>query len=99
MGKNTAGCPMSLPFYTMTSRSARLLLSEQEKSVLLSKVARVIARIDLRSRQFGLAYRDLRLVVESKEQVLKIMTEHEFRRLHPLLTTLNLNPASSTRAA
>jgi hypothetical protein len=90
---------MTLPFCTMTSRSARMLLSEQEKSTLLNKVARVLHRIEGQSSQIGLAYRNLRLVIESKERVIKIMTEHEFSRLHPLLVAINLVSERSARAA
>jgi len=90
---------MSLAYCTMTSRSARLLLSEQEKSNLLGKVSRVLQRIDIRSNPVGLAYRELRVVIEARELVIKIMTEHEFRRLHPLLTVIQLLPVSGSKAA
>lgn len=90
---------MSLPFCTMTSRSARLLLSEQEKSILLGKVSRVLQRIDIKTHPVGLAYRELRVVVDTKERVIKIMTAHEFSRLHPLMTSINLMPASTSKAA
>lgn len=90
---------MSLPYCTMTSRSARLLLSEQEKSILLGKVSRALQRIDIQRHPVGMAYRELRVVVDTKERVIKIMTAHEFSRLHPLMTSINLMPASSNKAA
>ena len=90
---------MKLAYCTMTSRSARLLLSEQEKSKLLNRVARFLTRLDARATSIAMAYRDLRLVLEPREQVLKIMTEHEFSRLHPLLTAINILPEAQTRAA
>ena len=90
---------MKLAFCTMTSRSARLLLSEQEKSTLLNRVARFLSRLDSRTTSLGMAYHDLRLVLEPRDQVLKIMTEHEFSRLHPLLTAISIVPESHVRAA
>ena len=82
---------MRFPYCTMTSRSARLILSEEEKSVLLGKVARVIGRMGEAGAPVGLAYRNLRLVVDDSERVIKIMTEHEFRRLHPLMMALSVS--------
>ncbi|HQR09521.1 MAG TPA: hypothetical protein PLN21_22045 [Gemmatales bacterium] len=90
---------MSLAFCTMTSRSARLLLSEQEKSILIGKVARLLNRFDTLTYPVGLAYRELRVALDSKERELKIMTEHEFRRLYPLLTPINLQSSTATKAA
>jgi hypothetical protein len=90
---------VKLAFCTMTSRSARLILSEQEKSTMLNRVARFLSRLDNRTSSLAMAYRDVRLVLEPREQVLKIMTEHEFSRLHPLLTAMNIVSQSQTRAA
>ncbi|MFT3883648.1 MAG: hypothetical protein QM703_28870 [Gemmatales bacterium] len=89
---------MSNAFCTMTSRSARLLLSEQEKSTLISKVARFVNRFDPQAYPVALAYRELRVVLDSRERELKIMTEHEFRRLHPLLKAINLQAAANKAA-
>jgi hypothetical protein len=90
---------VKLAFCTMTSRSARLLLSEQEKSAMLNRVTRFLSRLDARTTPLAMAYRELRLVLEPREQVLKIMTEHEFRRLHPLLTAISIVQERQTRAA
>ena len=90
---------MSLAFCTMTSRSARLLLCEQEKSTLINKVARFLNRFDPQAYPVGLAYGKLRVVLDTKERELKIMTEHEFRRLYPLLKSINLQAPVSNRAA
>lgn len=90
---------MSLAFCTITSRSARLVLSEQEKSKLISKVARFYHRFDNLSFPVGMAYGEMRAVLESKERELKIMTQHEFTRLYPLLKAIDLVPATVTKAA
>lgn len=90
---------MSLAFCTMTSRSARLLLSEQEKSILINKVAKFLNRYDALTYPVGLAYRELRVVLDSKERELRIMTEQEYRRLHPLLKAINLQPPTKNKAA
>jgi hypothetical protein len=90
---------MSLAFCTMTSRSARLLLSEQEKSTLITKVAKFLSRFDSLTFPVGLAYGELRVVLVSKERELRIMTEHEFSRLYPLLQVINLQPPIANKAA
>ncbi|MFO0815297.1 MAG: hypothetical protein U0796_18945 [Gemmatales bacterium] len=89
---------MKFPYCTMTSRSARILLSEQEKSVLLNRIARVISRVESSTKPVGLAYRNVRLVVDAKERVIKIMSEHEFSRLHPMMAALTIS-TESTKAA
>ena len=88
-----------MSFCTMTSRSARLLLSEQEKSTLINKVVRFLSRFNALTFPVGLAYRELRVVLDSKERELKIMTEHEFRRLYPLLKAINLQSPTANKAA
>ena len=89
---------MRFPYCTMTSRSARVLLSEQEKSILLNRIAKVIGRVETATKPVGLAYRNVRLVVDSKERVIKIMTAHEFSRLHPTMAALTVS-IESTKAA
>lgn len=90
---------MSLPYCTMTSRPARLILSEQEKSNALGKVARFISRINVKSHPVGLAYNDVRLVIDANERVIKIMTEHEYQRLYPTLAVVDLLPGKNSMAA
>lgn len=83
----------------MTSRSARLVLSQQEKSNVLGKVAGILKRVNVRSQSLGLTYQDIRLVIDFDERVIRIMTNHEFRRLYPTLSTIDLMPGRMTKAA
>lgn len=90
---------MSLPFCTMTTRSARMVLSQQEKSIVLGKVANLLRGLNVRSQSVGLAYQEVRLVIDFDERVIKFMTHHEFVRFHPVLSTINLMPGRMTKAA
>lgn len=78
---------MPMAFCSMTSRSARLLLSEQRKSVLLNNVLAELEDAETQQSVTVFTYENLRVVVEVRDQAIKIMTEHEFRRLYPTLTT------------
>lgn len=77
------GDTMSFAFCSMTSRSARLMLNEQQKSLLLNDVLEELADRGMRKQVGVYAYQSLRVVVDAKEQVIKIMTENECRRLYP----------------
>lgn len=90
---------MSLPFCTMTSRSARLTLSEQQKSLLLIELIPELERNETRNRMTAYAYRDLRVVVEYQEQLIKIMTENEYRRLYPTRRMVKQIPNFSLKVA
>ena len=78
---------MSVPFFSMTSRSARLAMSEQQKSLLLIDVLSELENIETQQDVTLFEYQNLKVVVERGEQVIKIMTQNEFRRLYPTLTT------------
>lgn len=78
---------MPMAFCSMTSRSARLLLSEQRKSVLLNNVLAELEDAETQQSVTVFTYENLRVVVEVRDQAIKIMTENEFRRLYPTLTT------------
>jgi len=69
----------------MTSRSARLVLSEQNRSQLLTDILGELETNGIKKNLSVYAYQSLRVVVEAKEQLIKIMTDNEFRRLHPTL--------------
>lgn len=78
---------MSLAFCSMTSRSARLSLSEQQKSVLLNDVISALDNTEHRKDVTVYSFQNLKVVVEIGAQLIKIMTEHEYRRLYPTLTS------------
>ena len=77
---------MSLPFFSMTSRSARVSLSEQQKSLILIDVLAELENAEYQLDVTIFDYQNLKVVVERREQVIKIMTQNEFRRLYPTLT-------------
>jgi len=78
---------MSVPFFSMTSRSACMALSEQQKSLLLIDVVSELEHAEYQLDVTIFDYQNLKVVVERGEQVIKIMTQNEFRRLYPTLTT------------
>ena len=77
---------MSVPFFSMTSRSARVSLSEQQKSLLLIDVLSELEHAENQQVVTIFDYQNLKVVVERREQIIKIMTQNEFRRLYPTLT-------------
>lgn len=76
---------MSVPFFSMTSRSARVALSEQQKSLLLIDVMSELENDESQQDVIVFDYQNLKVVVEHSEQIIKIMTQNEFRRLYPTL--------------
>ena len=78
---------MTVPFFSMTSRSARVALSEQQKSLLLNDVLTELENAETQQDVTIFEYQNLKVVVERREQIIKIMTQNEFRRLYPTLTT------------
>ena len=96
---NVLGDTMSFAFCSMTSRSARLVLSEQRKSQLLSDLLEKIEDRGIRKQVSVYAYQSLRVVVDAKEQVIKIMTENECRRLFPTVPVIEQIPAIDRKVA
>lgn len=70
----------------MTSRSARVALSEQQKSLMLIDVLSELENAESQQDVTIFEYQNLKIVVELGEQVIKIMTQNEFRRLYPTLS-------------
>jgi len=90
---------MSLAFCSMTSRSARLSLSEQHKSVLLNDVLNELKNSGTGKDVTVFAYQHLKVVVELRDQVIKIMTDEEYRRLYPTVTTYRTIGSSQQKVA
>jgi len=67
---------------TMTSRTARLLLTEQEKQSLVElSIGLAFREKDVDDCQAVLEYKNLKVVVDFEELELRIMTVGEFREL------------------
>ena len=81
---------MPLSFHSMTSRSACVSLSEQQKSLLLLNVLSVLQTPHSHESVTVFDYQNLKVVVELREQAIKIMTKDEFRRLYPTLTSRSM---------
>ena len=77
---------MSVSFVSMTSRSARVSLSDQQKTLLLNDVVSELENAENQKNVTVFEYQNLKVVAELREQVIKIMTQNEFRRLYPTLT-------------
>ena len=78
---------MSVSFVSMTSRSARVSLSDQQKTLLLNDVVSELENAENQKDVTVFEYQNLKVVAELREQIIKIMTQNEFRRLYPTLTT------------
>ena len=78
---------MDESFVSMTSRSACVSLSEQQKTMLLNDVVSELENAEIQKDVTVFEYQNLKVVAELREQIIKIMTQNEFRRLYPTLTT------------
>jgi hypothetical protein len=78
---------MSVSFVSMTSRSARVSLSDQQKTLLLNDVVSELENAEIEKDVTVFEYQNLKVVAELRERVIKIMKQNEFRRLYPTLTT------------
>ena len=78
---------MRVSFVSMTSRSARVSLSDQQKTLLLNDVVSELENAENQKDVTVFEYQNLKVVAELREQIIKIMTQNEFRRLYPTLTT------------
>ena len=78
---------MRVSFVSMTSRSARVSLSDQQKTLLLNDVVSELENVENQKDVTVFEYQNLKVVAELREQIIKIMTQNEFRRLYPTLTT------------
>jgi hypothetical protein len=77
---------MPVSFHSMTSRSACVSLSEQQKSLLLHDVLLKLDAPQSKESVTVYDYQHLKVVVEPHEESIKVMTKDEFRRLYPTLT-------------
>lgn len=81
---------MPRSFHSMASRSACVSLTEQEKSLLVQDVISELETPHTRESLTVYDYQHLKVVVELREQAIKIMTKDEFRRLYPTLTSRSM---------
>ena len=78
-----------LTFQTMVSRSAGLVLAPAERQELLRDSVRAVQEQGSTGKDSFcvLEYKNLKVVVEYGDRVVKVMTENEYLQLYPMLTT------------